>query len=167
MHMRQSMNRGVCLMWIEYQTPTIRILCLLLACCLTTGAAGCGDPNAVQAQKVYPVKGKVLLGDGSPLKSGQVVLVSSTRPEEYTGAIKDDGTFEVKTSYGDGAPEGTYKVRIDPEVSALSKSKGKPSSRKVGANLPFPARYTEESTSDLSVTVKPGENNLESFKLAK
>src|SRR5262245_54702113 len=134
------MTRGIRLMLFESETPVIRILGLLLATCLTAGVAGCGDPNAAQAQKVYPVKGKVLLADGSPLKTGQVVLVSTTKAEEYSGAIKDDGTFEVKTSYGDGAPEGTYKVRIDPEVSTSSQAKGRPSSRKGGANLPFPAK---------------------------
>jgi hypothetical protein len=127
--------------------------------------AGCGDPNTASSLKVYPVKGQVLLSDGKPLTSGRVVLVSTEKAMEFTGEVGSDGNFELKTSYGDGAPEGTYKVRIeydDPhQAPAL---KGKPSRRNV-SNLPFSPKYTEEATSDLSVTVKPGDNVLEPFKL--
>jgi hypothetical protein len=132
---------------------------------LVSGFSGCGDPNAAKTQTLNPVKGKVLLADGSPLKSGQVALVSTTAGTEYSGTINSDGSFEVKTAYGDGAPEGTYKVRIDAEATPAGSGKGKTASRKASANLPFPAKYSDEATSDLTVTVKSGENNLEPFKL--
>ena len=38
--------------------------------------------------------------------------------------------------------------------------------KKGTAGLPFPARYADETTSDLKVTVKPSENNLEPIKLS-
>ncbi len=132
---------------------------------IALGFSGCGDPNAIKAQKLYPVKGKVLLADGTPLKSGLVSLVSTTMAVEYEGTIGSDGTFEIKTSYGDGAPEGSYKVRIETEGPTGQQSKGKPTSRKVAANLPFPAKYADETTSGLTVTVKAEDNNLEPFKL--
>ena len=62
---------------------------------------------------------------------------------------------------GDGAPEGEYKVRIDPEPQPGSAGRAK----RGAANLPFPAKYADETTSDLKVTVKPGENDLEPIKL--
>ena len=100
------------------------------------GFAGCGDPNAAGSMKVYPVKGQVLLPDGKPLTSGRVVLVSNEKAMEFTGEVGSDGNFEIKTSYGDGAPEGTYKVRIEYDDPNQAPVKGKPSRRNV-SNLPF------------------------------
>jgi hypothetical protein len=131
---------------------------------LAMGFAGCGDPNTASSIKVNPVKGQVLLPDGKPLTSGRVVLVSNEKAMEFTGQIDSDGKFEIKTSYGDGAPEGTYKVRIEYDDPNQAPAKGKPSRRNV-SNLPFSPKFTDESTSDLSVTIKPGDNVLEPFKL--
>jgi hypothetical protein len=131
---------------------------------LVTGFAGCGDPNAAGSLKVYPVKGQVLLPDGKPLKSGRAVLVSTEKGMEFTGEVGSDGHFEIKTSYGDGAPEGTYKVRIEYDGPTQTPAKGKSPRRNV-SNLPFSPKFTDESTSDLSVTIKPGDNVLEPFKL--
>jgi hypothetical protein len=131
---------------------------------LAMGFAGCGDSNTAGALKVYPVKGQVLLPDGKPLTSGQVVLVSNEKATEFMGQVGSDGHFEIKTSYGDGAPEGTYKVRIEFNDPSQAAVKGRPSRRNV-ANLPFGTKFTDESTSDLNVTIKPGDNVLEPFKL--
>ena len=46
-------------------------------------------------------------------------------------------------------------MRIDPEVVSGPQAKGKPRSKKGAANRPFPAKYADEGTSDLTVTVKP------------
>ena len=137
---------------------------LVAAGLIALGFFGCGDSNAVKLTKAYPVKGKVLLADGTPLKAGQVSFVSTSAATEYTAPIGSDGSFEIKTSYGDGAPEGTYRVRIDAEGTGTP-GKGKTSVKRGVANLPFPAKYADETTSDLKVTVKPEENNLEPFKL--
>jgi hypothetical protein len=137
---------------------------LALMAGLAIGFAGCGDPNSAGTLKVYPVKGQVLLPDGKPLTSGQVVLVSNEKAMEFTGELGSDGNFQIKTSYGDGAPEGTYKVRIEYNDPSQSPVKGKSSRRNV-SNLPFGAKYTDEATSDLSVTIKPGDNVLEPIRL--
>jgi hypothetical protein len=115
--------------------------------------------------KVHPVKGKVLLEDGKPLTTGSVVLMSPDKGIEFEGPIQSDGSFSVKSSSGEGAPEGNYKVRIEPDASKLTgtKSRGK---KNLG-NLPFPGKYADESTSGLAVSVKPGDNELEPFKLTK
>jgi hypothetical protein len=126
---------------------------------MISGLSGCAE-RSYSVATVYPVKGQVLLADGKPLTAGQVVLVSK-EDREFPGKVESDGHFSIKTPAGDGAPEGAYKVRIDPESQAGSGSRTKRST----ANLPFPAKYTDESTSDLTVTVKPGENNLEPMKL--
>jgi hypothetical protein len=126
---------------------------------MVSGLSGCGEPT-YSPPKVYPVKGQILLSDGKPLTSGQVVLVSS-QDLEFPGKVESDGRFSIKTPAGEGAPEGEYTVRIEPEPQAGSTGRTKRST----ANLPFPAKYTVDSTSDLKVTVKPGENNLEPIKL--
>jgi hypothetical protein len=86
----------------------------------------------------------------------------STKGQEFPGIVGADGRFTIKTGAGEGAPEGEYMVRIDPEVSAAG-SKGP--AKKGLSGLPFPAKYADETTSDLKVTIKPGENNLEPIKL--
>ena len=67
---------------------------------------GCGDPNAVNQMKIYPVKGKVLLADGKPLTSGRVVFLLPEKSLEFVGPIESDGSFSIKGSQGEGAPEG-------------------------------------------------------------
>ena len=54
------------------------------------------------------------------------------------------------------APEGEYRVRIEPEPR--KGQSGKPS--KSRANLPFPGHYADETTSSLTVTVKQGDNDV-------
>jgi hypothetical protein len=126
---------------------------------MTSSFIGCGG-SSYAIPTVHPVKGQVLLPDGKPLTSGSVVLVSN-QDVEFPGKLESDGRFSIQTPAGEGAPAGEYKVRIDPEPRTGSAGR----SHKSTANLPFPAKYTDDSTSDLKVTVKPGENNLEAFKL--
>ena len=108
----------------------------------------------------HPVKGKVVLPDGKPLTTGSVVFVSASNAAEFYGDIGSDGSFSMKTAAGEGLPEGKYLIRLDAEASARVKA----GSRKT-TNLPFPAKYADETTSDLTATVKPGDNQLEPFKL--
>ncbi len=129
------------------------------------GFVGCGDPNSVAKLALNPVKGKVLLGDGKPLTSGRVVFMHPDKGLEFEGAIESDGSFSIKGSQGEGAPEGAYKVRIEPDSTKLAdRSKG--AARQKIANLPFPAKYGDETTSGLTATVKSGDNTLEPFTLA-
>ena len=65
--------------------------------------------------KTYPVKGKVLLADGKPLTGGRVVFMLPEKGLEFEGPIESDGSFSIKGSQGEGTPEGTYKVRIEPD----------------------------------------------------
>jgi hypothetical protein len=125
---------------------------------------GCGSDPGVAALSHHPVKGSVILPDGKPLTSGRVAFIS-TKGQEFFGEIQPDGTFTMKTPAADGLPEGNYVVRLDAEASASSGSKGKAPARKGTANIPYPMKYTDETTSGLTATVKPGDNTLEPFKL--
>ena len=81
---------------------------------MISGLSGCGEPT-YSTPTVYPVKGQVLLSNGKPLTSGQVVLVSN-QGVEFPGKVGSDGRFSIKSGAGDGAPEGEYRVRIEPEL---------------------------------------------------
>jgi len=126
---------------------------------MISGLSGCGEPTYPTAT-LYPVKGQVLLSDGKPLTSGQVVFVSN-QDVAFFGKVESDGRFSIKTGAGEGAPEGEYTVRIEPDLQPGTAGRAK----RGAASLPFPAKYANDTTSGLKVTVKPGENNLEPFKL--
>jgi hypothetical protein len=124
-----------------------------------TGLAGCGWPGSgsLPAFTVYEVKGKVLLGDGKPLKAGWVYFVPkgdlSVTP---SGQIGPDGTFSVVTGgSGEGAPPGDYKLRIEAPQFRASRNQ-KPL---------IPQKYTDEDSSKLVVTVRAESNQLEPIRL--
>ena len=99
------------------------------------------------------------------LTSGVVVFASPEKGMEFEAPLDSEGAFSVKSSYGDGAPEGTYKIRIQADVTKPGEAKGR--SRRAAANLLYPAKYGDETTSGLTAVVKPADNDLEPFALAK
>ncbi len=121
---------------------------------LTAGPAGCGESRPDLGLATYPAQGKVVLAGGEPLTSGIVVFVpEGGGAHPISGAVGPDGTFHLTTDgVAPGAPAGEYKVRleIDPDSSATATGV---SPRKRGG-LPFPAKYSKESTSGLTATVK-------------
>jgi hypothetical protein len=146
----------------------LRQLCLRggLALVASLPTVGCGgDPDAPGRLALHPVEGKVVLDAGRPLGAGRVILVSRERGMEFEGRLDANGTFRVSTNLGEGVPEGTYRVRIEPDEAKLPRATNKGSSRKV--QLPFPARYSNEDTSDLKATIGPGDNRLDPFRLLK
>jgi hypothetical protein len=131
---------------------------------IAVGLASCSS-NPVDSMTFYPVKGKVLLPDGKPLSSGNVVFVATKTSLTSTADIEKDGSFTVKGSK-DGLPPGDYKVRIEVEGSEAGSGKGKPVRLK-GGSAPFPGKYLDEDTSGLTATVKPGDSNSFEFNLKK
>jgi hypothetical protein len=115
------------------------------------GVSGCGQTSGFGTARSYPVKGKVLLPDGKPLTSGNVVFVATKSTVSSLGKVENDGSFVLN-----GLPDGDYKVRLEASETTHAK-KGSP---------PFPSKYLDEDGSDLAATVKPDEtaNNFE-FKL--
>lgn len=122
--------------------------------------AGCRGSDSLPAYPVYEVKGQVLLGDGKPLDGGWISFVPrGDLPVTPSGEIRPDGTFSLVTGgSGEGAPAGEYKVRVEaPQLqTANPKSRKKPI---------IPARYADEDSSGLVVTVRAGSNQLEPIRL--
>jgi len=140
----------------------VTALCLVIL----PGFGGCSASDAVSKRTLYPVRGKVLLADGKPLMAGRVAFVNPG--QEFTflyGSIEPDGSFSIRYGEKEGAPEGKYIVRIEPEPPK-GLTKGRSKSKKQPA-LPFSKKYMDESTSGLTVLVQAGPNDLEPFKLIK
>jgi hypothetical protein len=75
---------------------------------LLFGMAGCGGDR-------YPVSGRVLYKDGSPLTEGMVIGESSEGATKVMaqGAVQPDGSFRWGTVRpGDGARPGKYHVVV-------------------------------------------------------
>ena len=142
----------------------VEIAGLALGAGALAAAAGCSEAGGPGAMKTFPVRGQVTLADGKPLTSGVVVFTAAERGMEFSSPIGDDGSFALRSPYGDGAPEGTYKVRIERDPSrADAHLRGK----KSAAPVPYPAKYGDETTSGLTAVVGPSPNVLQPFVLAK
>src|SRR6516164_7075574 len=110
---------------------------------------GC-EVNPLGGAKIYPVKGKVLLPDRKPLTSGQVVFVAAKSAITWTANIDSNGGFVIKGSLGEGLPEGDYRIRIEAGTPTTA---ARGSAERSKLNLPFPSKYLDEDTSELTVTV--------------
>jgi hypothetical protein len=118
------------------------VLFLMLACAL-----GCGEGQL----KTYPVQGKVLFADGSPVKLGTIECLSETHGIQATGTIHRDGTFRLKTYRDeDGAVEGLHKCVIVQFIQADGIPNHKPSTLGV-----INKRHASYATSGLSIRVDP------------
>jgi hypothetical protein len=102
---------------------------------------------------MYPVRGQVTVGSGTPVTKGLVVFESTDGTRTARGPIGPDGRYEISTlKRGDGAYPGTYRVLINPaDLSDV------PDEQK---NLPFDHKYLRFDTSELEVTVHPTENDI-------
>jgi hypothetical protein len=153
MSLTNRVNRAR-LLWLQ--------TCGLMLVILMSGI-GCGESNPLAGQTLHPVKGKVLLPNGKPLNSGQVVFHATKSTITSTANIESDGGFTLKGASGDGLPEGEYKVRIEAGSSGPAV---KGSGGALKAKLPFDGKFTDEDSSGLTATVTTDEskNNFE-FKL--
>lgn len=110
---------------------------------------GCSRNNP-KFEKTVPVRGTVVLANGSPLAGGLITF----HPKDLTkgdawGAIGSDGRFELGTyGKGDGAMLGIYTVTVEPIIYDKN---GNP---RPNRSLGIPNKYTSVDSSDLAVEVK-------------
>src|SRR5262245_36348370 len=141
--------------------PALRVLAALSAALLIT--SGCSNGRI----KTYPVGGQVLY-NGDPLKGVDIAL-HPMDPKNDTGypphATTDaNGKFTLTTFLkDDGAPAGEFRVAVAFAVEAIDEGSDQ------GKRLSFqvPEKYHRAETSGLTVTIKPGSNDLEPIRLQR
>ncbi|MCH2202793.1 MAG: carboxypeptidase regulatory-like domain-containing protein [Fuerstiella sp.] len=105
----------------------------------------------------YPVRGRVLFTDGTPVRVGTIELESITFGTTASGQIQEDGSFVLGTyTPSDGAAAGNHRV----VVVQIIVSDGTVQHTK-DHGQPVPRRYGDYASSSLSVSVEPQPlNNL-------
>lgn len=127
----------------------------------TVGLSGCSEQPTWQVP--HPATG-TLTFRGKPVANADIVLFpedptwpETVRPRARTN---DDGSFEIWTwEQGDGAPAGSYKVTAVHYEVAISKD------AVVAKPNDLPPKYERHQTTDLSITIVPGQNQLPAFSL--
>lgn len=122
--------------------------------CVLVVAAGCGGP---EFPKTHPIRGKVLLPDGTPMPGGHIEFESLAHPDlRAAGSIGPDGTFEAVATYKTtgretpGLVEGEHRIRIEPPAGDDQDVRR--------AVKQFPRRYKSYEESGLKVTIPaPGD----------
>ena len=121
----------------------MRILWLMMILLLM----GCGSSSGPARPALNPVKGKVTLGNGSPLAFGTIGFEpAGGRAFRCSGKIGPDGTFEIETGSEKGATAGKYSVSV-----FLPPNKRKS----------VPKKYYSEDTSGIEVEIVSGDNDLD------
>lgn len=128
------------------------LLGAILVWLMVFASRGCGEARI----PTYPVRGRVVFTDGSPVKTGTIVFESTEYRKDSTGRINEDGSFVLGTYESeDGAPAGDHRVAvmqmviIDPTVKH-EKDHGSP----------LDPRFARYETSGLTATVKPDDSNI-------
>lgn len=126
---------------------SVRSLALLVAMLLLV-ATGCGPSTALH----FPVAGKVTVGD-KPLVAGRVVFApdkskGNTSTLEASGDVAADGSYQVATAEGAGAPAGWYKI-------AVFARKPSPPDKMEPVVWLADMKYADASQSGLAAEVKP------------
>lgn len=114
---------------------------------------GCGGPYNAS------VSGIVSL-DEQNLERGTVAFFPTAGGPPAYGQIESDGSYTVRTGREDGIIAGEYQVTVaanEPPATQRSKSGGPPPP---GKSI-TPIWYRSQQTSGLSITVEPGNNEID------
>lgn len=121
--------------------------------------AGCGNSGAV------PVSGKVTY-NGQPVANANVIFTPKNgRPA--VGKTDAEGKYTLSNvGKDDGAVEGVQTVTITPNYDQPPPMIGTPEAKKwKPPKAPFPARYGDPKTSNLTATVTRGDKEPINFEL--
>ena len=123
-------------------------------------SAGCGGPGPYSGS-LYPVGGRVILADGTPLAGGSVQFIPKQGGLPASGKIGEDGGFSLTSIKNrEGAAPGEYKVRIEPSPELLTKT------AKARKKLPFASKYRDlDGETGLTATIHAKAVTLEPFRL--
>lgn len=112
--------------------------------CVLVFAAGCGESESLE---FVPVTGKVTV-NGKPLTAGIVFFVpdsskGNTVKVNPQGRLSPEGTYELSTDQGSGAPPGSYKVTITTQSPGLD----------MKSSVKLDQKYASATTTPLAVEV--------------
>ena len=133
---------------------------LLIVFCATL--LGC-KPNDGRLP-TYPVTGKVVFADGTPLPGGSVICLSDSETNGLSarGNIGKDGSFTLGTyQESDGAVAGHHLVAIDPPLpAAFNPDAGRPP-------RVIHSRFQQHDTSGLEFVVSEKDTNEVTLEVSK
>lgn len=130
-------------------------------------AGGCSRARRPELPQTFPVSGKVLL-DGKPLAGATVMF----NPEGGSGhgsiALTDaQGVYKLMTFVpGDGVVPGNYKVAIT-KIELGTSSSDSPAAVAPDPKNILPAKYADDTTSELRATVEAKPDNAFDFTLSR
>ncbi|MDR3234136.1 MAG: carboxypeptidase-like regulatory domain-containing protein [Planctomycetaceae bacterium] len=138
---------------------TLTLLLWVVSGCSGGGLAG-----------LYPVKGKVIDGEGKPLAEVAVICVPLNPSPETRSAsalTAADGTFSLRTlKTDDGAFPGEYQVTVCKFIDSITGEEKRELLKlgveevEVETQNALPPKYAVASTSDITLAVKKGRNPL-------
>lgn len=147
--------------FVIFHESTSRRAFLALGLIGLLAATGCVD----KGPKINLVNGSVNV-DGKPAAGVMVIFCPVNGPPEIQrmrpfGITQADGKFQLTAAKkGDGAPTGQFKVLFQWPVSSNETGAG----IQMGADR-FQGRFMNLEKSQVTVDIKPGENNLPPFEL--
>ena len=121
---------------------------MLLACLVSALFVGCGETTSTGT-----VRGKVTLDD-APYADAAVVFMSADSGQAGSADIQADGTFSIETPL----PVGSYVVFLAPKSAASEEGMDEPV--EVSIDESVPEKYWNEATSDISIDVVEGDNDV-------
>ena len=139
-----------------------RFLCFIAGSALVASVAGCGShsaPPGPNLAKTYPVEGKVLFKDKSPLRGGIIYFTPVETKDgshiryEGNSLIDAEGHFKIGLNGNEaGVAEGDYKVSVMPRDY-----KELPNSNSARISNP----YRNQGTTPITLKVKPEKNTFQ------
>jgi hypothetical protein len=105
----------------------------------------------------YPVRGKIIYADGTPVRAGLVKFHPQGVGVEADVELEKDGTFVLKI-YGEqeGTVPGKYRISINPSWPTRQ-----PADARSESMRRVPRRYWSADSTDLVVEVKAQDNQFE------
>ncbi len=115
-------------------------------------AVGCSSDRV----PTYPVSGRVVFGNGSPVRHGTIEIASVEHGTTASGTIDHEGGFVLGTyTPSDGAAAGEHNAIVVQMVINDGSFE-----HTLDHGDPVPTKYAAYETSPLTVSVEPDEKNI-------
>lgn len=134
---------------------SMKSVVIFMCCgCLCSVPVGCSDTNQ---PSVVPVSGQVTV-DSKPATNAIITFADTEKGFAAVATIAEDGSYQMRSQYGNGVPPGEYLVSVSP-----------PSTRdELDRTIPLPPgtatipqKYHSSLTSKLKADVKAGESTFD------